>query len=256
MTEAHAREQAPAHDGAIVRPVRRPGDPDVPSLAVMVSPRADLDLLVRELELGDGFYRVFMSRLYVEEGPDVRFCLAGPLLGAPYAVMVLEQLVALGARRILFLGWCGSLADSVTTGRLLLPTCAFIDEGTSAHYQTGRDLSPSVSEPSPRCLETLRDGLVKGRHPFSEGPVWTTDAVFRETRQKVERFRALGALAVEMELSALQTAARFREVECGGLLVVSDELFTGTWRPGFHTPVFQEGRRAAVKVMRELCRTV
>jgi len=44
------------------------------------------------------------------------------------------------------------------------------------------------------------------------GPSWTTDAPFRETAQAIERARAQGILAVEMEAAALYTFARVRSV--------------------------------------------
>src|SRR5687767_2274707 len=46
--------------------------------------------------------------------------IASPM-GAPMAVMLLEQLIALGARRFLYVGFCGALAPSYCIGDLFLP---------------------------------------------------------------------------------------------------------------------------------------
>ena len=62
------------------------------------------------------------------------FSITGPFIGAPYAAMLLETLIAWGARRIIFLGWCGAVAEEVKIGDIILPTAALIDEGTSGHY--------------------------------------------------------------------------------------------------------------------------
>src|SRR5215813_6866688 len=59
--------------------------------------------------------------------------IASPM-GAPMAVMLLEQLIALGARRLLYLGFCGALIPSYRIGDLFLPTRAVREEGTSYHY--------------------------------------------------------------------------------------------------------------------------
>jgi len=58
---------------------------------------------------------------------------------------------------------------------------------------------------------------------------------------------------VDMELSALFTVARFRRVEIGALLVVSDELGTLSWRPGFSSGRFNRSRKMAAEVIPAIC---
>jgi uridine phosphorylase len=168
--------------------------------------------------------------------------LAGPAPGAPYAVMVLEKLIALGAQTVLAFGWCGSLRAEVRIGDLIVPTAAYSEEGTSGHYP--------VAQPEPRpaaalCL-TLQQQLQLAGLPFQPGRVWTTDAIYRETRTKVLTYGSQGMVAVEMEMSALFTVARFRGVALAGLLVVSDELFTLTWRHGLRDEHFRRRRQQAL----------
>jgi purine-nucleoside phosphorylase len=84
---------------------------------------------------------------------------------------------------------------------------------------------------------------------FHSGSAWSTDAIFRETRGLIDRFRGLGALAVEMELSALFSAAAFYGFPLAALLAVSDELFTYHWRPGFRSPAFRQACEAACNIL-------
>ena len=95
--------------------------------------------------------------------------------------------------------------------------------------------------------------LADNRVDFRSGKIWTTDAVYRETREKVERYQKQGVLAVEMEISALFSVAQFRQVELGAMLVVSDELSALKWRPGFRDKRFVEGHQTACKMVREAC---
>jgi purine-nucleoside phosphorylase len=205
----------------------------------------------------DSFRPLIVSRLYEKSDKGLAWCLAGPVMGAPQAVILLEQLIAYGAVNFIFFGWCGSLSASVLSGDLVLPSFAFIDEGTSQHYAGGlTEVSGrAVSFSSRQWSEEVKKALGKRGYEFREGPVWTTDALFRETREKVESFSKAGAVAVDMELSALFSVAEFRKVSLAGLLVVSDELFSGTWRPGFGDPSFSAGRHKAVEVIGDLCRT-
>ena len=99
----------------------------------------------------------------------------------------------------------------------------------------------------------IRQVLVDDHIDFHAGTIWTTDAVYRETRQQVAAHQQNGILAVEMEISALYSVARFRHVDIVGLLVVSDELSSMTWRPGFKDERFIQGRQTACKVIKKIC---
>ncbi len=240
---------------AIVRPFSWPGAPKLPPLAVMACIEPDLKRLVKDL----GFSRIKKHRLiagslYAQKKDKAGHCLAGPLLGAPQAAIVMEQLMCFGARQFVFFGWCGSLSPELTAGDILVPTSAFVDEGTSAHYPVGTDFSDEKRFASKGLSGTLKKALKNMEIPFSEGAVWTTDALFRETPEKVDSFSEKGALAVDMELSALFSVASFYNVDLAGILVVSDELFTGTWRSGVADKAFDLGRKEAARGVCELCR--
>jgi uridine phosphorylase len=198
--------------------------------------------------------RLLMSRFHFPEKEASRMpCLAGPFIGAPYAAILLENLVSSGAREILFLGWCGAISPDVKIGDLVVPDGAYIDEGTSLHYggRRGAKVAPSI-----RLLEKGRKVLETAGIPFHSGPVWSTDALYRETAQAVAFYREKGGVAVEMECSALFSIAEFRKVDIIGLLVVSDELSSLTWKPGFRQDVFREGRKTACRMIERLFQAI
>ncbi len=236
---------------AIVTPVVGRRTPRLGPVAVMASSQSDLELLCRRLGRDpSGSRPVFTSRLYPgTEGPS----LVGPFIGAPYAVMLLETLAAWGAETFLFWGWCGAVSPSLAVGEIVLPTAALIDEGTSRHYglEIGREAAPA-----PAVAARVREVYSRAGVAFREGAVWSTDAIYRETREKVAFYQALGVLAVEMELSALFTAARFRRLGAAGVLVVSDELGSFTWRPGFRDERFNQARETVAAQMEGLCRSL
>jgi purine-nucleoside phosphorylase len=68
-----------------------------------------------------------------------------------------------------------------------------------------------------------------GVKPFI-GPIWNTDAIYREMRSQIEKLQARGVLGVEMESSATFTVAKFRGVKAASLLVVSDSLADFKWK--------------------------
>ncbi|MBN1931683.1 MAG: nucleoside phosphorylase [Desulfobacterales bacterium] len=237
---------------AIVNPVKGKNAPTIKPRAMMVANEMDLQLLYRKTALrADDSRRLFMSRLWIGNDCPDDFSIVGPLMGAPYAVMILETLIAWGARKIIFFGWCGAISSQVKIGDLIVPTCAYIDEGTSGHYcPTETD----ISLPSPHIVKKIKDVLRQKGHSFHQGAVWSTDAIFRETRNQVEYFQGKNVLGVEMELSALFTVAKFRDVEVAGILVVSDELSTLKWRHGFKDDQFEKSRVKICEVLSSLCR--
>ena len=239
------------HDDAIVRPVRTSRSPALGPVALLAAATPDVGLLRKGMNLPHS-HALYMSRIhYHAEKPNLPV-VVGPIMGAPYAVMVLEVLRAWGVRRGFFVGWCGSIDQRVRIGDLIVPSGAWIDEGTSPHYGQ----SPgSAAVPDQKLQADLHQGLKQRSIPFHSGFIWTTDAIFRETRVQIDRFRGLGALAVEMELSALLSAAAFYDLPLAALLTVSDELFTLRWQPGFKTQSFRQAREAVCNFLIDLTKS-
>ncbi len=173
---------------------------------------------------GEGDY----SFLYfLEEHPGVAFAKLGP--GAPSAVFRLEQMIAWGTKKFISVGTAGALQSDLMIGDLVLCEAAIRDEGTSHHY-----LPPApLAFPSPEMTARLAAALASQKQPYRTGNSWTTDAIFRQTREEVQHYQNLGVLSVEMEASALFTVASCRGVEIGALFTISDSLAGPEWKPSF-----------------------
>jgi uridine phosphorylase len=229
----------------IIRPRRTKTDPPVDPDVILAFVKTDLDYLIslfpnqKTQSYDQGFFRFF--KLFFDHHAGLT--LAGPMLGAPQAVMVMEKLIALGGRRFWALGWCGSLQPEIKIGNFIVPTHAVCEEGTSAHYPIPQANPETDPELGARLVDTLRADRVA----YYQGPVWTTDAPYRETPLKIKTYRQKEILAVEMEMSALITLALFRAVKVAGLLVVSDELAGLKWKPGFHSPALKNGSQLACR---------
>jgi purine-nucleoside phosphorylase len=238
------------HNEAVVNPQKTKNSPDIGPVAVMAATRPDLIYLSELFDFSkDDYQRLFLSRLYFDRNNPGGLSVTGPFVGAPYAVMLLENLIAWGARQIIFIGWCGAIADPVKIGDIILPTSVYIDEGTSKHYGAGDSSHLQADFP---MLAKAKQVLDKNNFDYHEGAVWTTDAIYRETRREVLRHQQNGVLAVEMEISALCAVALFRRVDLAGILVVSDELSSSKWRPGFKHDRFVQSRKTACRLVKEL----
>jgi hypothetical protein len=167
--------------------------------------------------------------------PD--FFLAGPVLGAPWAVLTLEELIRRGAEDLIFFGLAGGLQAGLRPGDILCPEAGLTTEGTSAHY-------PAPLTPDP----DLRRLLLAQGEPLAGGTVWSTDAPYRETAALVSSLKAAGASAVDMETTALWAAARFRGRRLAALLIIDDLLSEGGHQPGLDRPRFRRGLSRAAKL--------
>ncbi len=166
--------------------------------------------------------------------------MAGPFIGAPFAAILLESLIAWNVREILFFGWCGAISKEVHIGDIIVPDRSFMDDGTSRGYTDG---TRDAAVPAAGLQSRVKTLLVNHNLAFHEGPVWSTDAIFRETPEKVMGFRKKGALAVDMEAAAVFSVGNFRNVDVGCILVVSDEMKDLKWRPGFTHKAFKKQRQ-------------
>lgn len=234
---------------AIINPLMGKKPPQLGNRCVMVANQPDLDSLHRLLNIGNSkSQRILMSRLnYGYE--NTLMSLLGPFVGAPYAVILLESLIAWGVTEVIFFGWCGAVSDDVRIGDVIIPDKAFIDDGTSKNYTAAQT---SESFPSALLQKNIKSALAKNKVKFHHGPVWSTDAIYRETKDKVAFFKKKNALAVEMEAAALFSVGNFRNIDVGCILVVSDELSSMKWNPGFKNPVFKERRNQVCEIISKI----
>lgn len=128
----------------------------------------------------------------------------GCAVGAPFAVLVAEELFACGCRFLLSLTSAGQIAASGPPPYFVIIDRALRDEGTSYHYAPEGDFAAA----DPRLVSRAVAALAAHHQPVFVGPSWTTDAPFRETAQAIEAARARDIVAVEMEAAALYAFAQ------------------------------------------------
>jgi purine-nucleoside phosphorylase len=241
----------PREEG-VVRPTVTDRTPKLGPHAIFAATGADLQTLRRNLKLPDT-KRLYLSGIYYDANNLKSPALVGPMMGAASAVMVLETLRVWGVRSIVFVGWCGSLSTQLRIGDILLPDSAIVDEGTSPHYdqKTG-----AIVYPHGNLCDQIKKLLQKRQVAHCVGCIWSTDGIFRETPTQIKKFQNRGALAVEMEFSALCSAAEFYALPFAALMIVSDELSTLQWRPGFKQKEFKHARIAVCDFLTEKYRSL
>lgn len=145
------------------------------------------------------------------------------MIGGPAAAAMLEEVIAKGGRKFLFFGSCGTLDKGISAGRLIVPTAAYRDEGTSYHYIEESDYIEI------KTAKKLSDILSTIGVPNLPAKTWTTDAFYRETRKNMLLRKEEGCLTVEMECASLAAVCRFRNVEFYQFLYTEDNLDSVLW---------------------------
>lgn len=154
-----------------------------------------------------------------------RLAVFHPGVGAPLAAAFLEEAIALGCRTFVAVGGAGALVPDLVLGQAVVVSSAVRDEGTSLHYLP----ASRTVDAEPEGVALLEAVLTEQDIPHVTGRTWTTDAIYRETRSRVERRVAEGCLTVDMEASAFCAVARFRDVRFAQLLYAGDTLAGDTW---------------------------
>ena len=142
-------------------------------------------------------------------------------MGGPSAAIVVEELIALGARRLVRVGTCGALVDGLGLGDLVVAGGALAEDGAS------RALGASGAvAPDPKLHAALR----KHSDGARDALVASADLFYDPDHDRAARWIAAGAVAVEMETATLFTVAATHGAAAAAVLAVSDVLAAGERR--------------------------
>jgi uridine phosphorylase len=186
---------------------------DVPPVCVL---DPDGDIVRRLKAMGQATlakdWPCYHTELFTFEIGGRQAGIIGCAVGAPFAVLLAEELFASGCELLINLTSAGQITPIRKPPYFVVIDRALRDEGTSYHYAAPSDYSeadPSLVAMAARALE--REGI-----SAVTGASWTTDAPFRETEDAIAAARAKGILAVEMEAAALYAfaSAKGKQVLC------------------------------------------
>lgn len=156
---------------------------------------------------------------------DIEIAVFMSRVGAPACTVQYEEVLAMGLEKLIMFGTCGVLDKSIEDLAIIIPTSAVRDEGTSYHYMKSSD-EIIVNE---KYVSEFIDVLNTNSVSYIRGKVWTTDAPYRETRNKVLRRKKQGCLCVDMECSAMHAVAKFRGKDLFQFFYAADNLDSVEW---------------------------
>lgn len=156
-------------------------------------------------------------------GEEIAFYLT-PIGSALAGGTLVEVNHITGANQFVMFGSCGSLDGQKTAGKFIVPTEAYRGEGLSYYYAPAQDYI------SIKKAQKLAGYFEEWEIPFVTGRVWTTDSMLRETANLVNKRKAEGCIAVEMELAGVQAVCDFHGFVLYDFLAAGDVLAEDDYR--------------------------
>ena len=178
---------------------------DVPAICIL-DPDGDIVRRLRHTGQAKPFenWPCYHTALDTFTLADQTVGIVGCAVGAPFAVLVAEELFASGCQLLVSITSAGQITPVGQAPYFVIIDRALRDEGTSYHYAAPSE----YGDADPGLVAMVADALKRKGLGVVVGSSWTTDAPFRETAEAIEAARAKGVLAVEMEAAALYTFAR------------------------------------------------
>ena len=162
--------------------------------------------------------------VYLFEYNGKKIAIYQTLLGAPASVGALEDVTKfIDVKKFVVFGSAGTLDRETCYGKVMVPTHAYRDEGTSYHYAKAEDY---IVIKNSNVVESF---MQKYKIPYVSGRCWTTDAFYRETKNNFLKRKNEGCIAVDMECSAMQAVADFRDLDLYYFLLSGDLLDAPEW---------------------------
>lgn len=177
--------------------------------------------------LGEFHCATGVMPVYEVEYEGERFAFYQSYVGEPLCIGEYEDIIAMGSKCLILLGNCGVLDKSIEDCGIIIPRKAIRDEGSSYHYAPASDMI----DVNHKYVDLFKEVLEEFGYPWVEGITWTTDACYRETRDKVNRRKEQGAICVEMECAGMQALCDFRQTDFFQFFYAGDNLDHSSWEP-------------------------
>jgi uridine phosphorylase len=154
-------------------------------------------------------------------------------IGGAAVAVLMEELIALGAKQFLAIGYAGSLQTKLAIGDSVLCSKAVRGEGVSRHYLSESEYSYPNKELNNVIISTAKRLNIS----LTTGSTWTTDVIYRETKSEIKYYQDTGTATVDMEAATIFAVAKYHHVKASAIFTISDYCGLEKWEPHFSQTV-------------------
>jgi len=213
---------------------------DVGKYAIVPGPKDRLEVLIKKLENPVRNFSFMEYAMYTGYLDGIKVTAINGGRFSPDTAITTEILCGAGIKNIIRIGSCGALREDIKVGDLVLATGSVRGDGVTPYYVTSDFVTVSDKGLNGIMTELINASGIK----VHTGAVWTTDALLRETREKVNEAVSRAAIAVDMVSSTFLTICQMNKVKATAILSVSDNIITGEL--GFMNPLFYRAESATI----------
>lgn len=175
-------------------------------------------------QIGQFKFVTGITPIYQIDYKGKKFAFYKTYVGAPACVGSIEDTLSeIRTNKYIVFGGCGCLDKEIAHGKVMIPTEAYRDEGTSYHYKEASDYIEIKN------ADIVANFMKENEIPYVKGKTWTTDAFYRETINNFQKRKEEGCISVEMECSAIQAMCDFRKLELYIFFTSGDLLDAPKW---------------------------
>ena len=163
--------------------------------------------------------------VYISNYKDTKLTLFAAGISGPWISADIEELHVNGVDTFILFGNCGVLDKNIEDCSIIIPNKAYRDEGISYHYLPDSeyiDLDNTYTN-------LFKDILKEYEFEYKEGATWTTDAFYRETKEKIQMYKNKAAICVEMEGASIAAVCKYRNLHYFTFYYAGDNLDSIKW---------------------------
>ena len=217
----------------------------IPHIAVGVFSEYLLNDIVKKFEC-DKIGELTKKRpVYIINYKDIKITLFMAGISGPWISNDIEDLNVNGVDTFIIFGNCGVLDKTIEDCSIIIPNRAYRDEGTSYHYLPDSEYINLDN----KYTNFFKNILKECNFNYQEGATWTTDAFYRETREKIELFKNKGAICVEMEGASIAAVCKYKKLHYFTFYYAGDNLDSVEWEERSITQLSNFDKKTKVPVL-------
>ena len=198
---------------------------ELPHIAVGIFSEYLLKNIVKKFECEKIGELTEKRPVYILKYKSMKITLFMAGISGPWISNDIEDLNVNGVDTFIIFGNCGVLDKTIEDCSIIIPNRAYRDEGTSYHYLPDSEYINLDN----KYTNLFKDILKKYKFDYKEGATWTTDAFYRETKEKIQIFQKKGAICVEMEGASIAAVCKYKNLDYFTFYYAGDNLDSVEW---------------------------
>ncbi len=158
------------------------------------------------------------------EDTGVPIVFIGPVLGGPWVAMAMEELKVLGLKYAIGIGAYGSFSERLQIDDIVISDNAVVSDGTSKEYS-----NDSYVQPTQRLLKLTEEVFQRENQESKNACAWTTDALYRESVEKMKVWKEQGTECVNLETGTFYAVSKELDIESIYFGFILDLIHTEKW---------------------------